>query len=125
MRKEWENKVLLSFMTTSPEKVRLLFSLFFPFLLLRKLGTEKILLIFGSKFVFLVTAQLKQSRGQPKSNGFSSPAMGTNATAPPPPPPPPPPKESFARRYKFLWPILLTVNLGVGGNFFFSPPPDN
>ncbi|KAK6911895.1 Helicase, C-terminal, partial [Dillenia turbinata] len=29
-------------------------------------------------------------------------------------PPPPPPKESFARRYKFLWPLLLTVNLAVG-----------
>ncbi|CAK7356847.1 unnamed protein product [Dovyalis caffra] len=37
------------------------------------------------------------------------------STAPPPPPPPPqPPKESFARRYKFLWPLLLTVNLAVG-----------
>lgn len=31
------------------------------------------------------------------------------------PPPPPPPKESFARRYKYMWPLLLTVNLAVGG----------
>ncbi|KAL0010109.1 hypothetical protein SO802_005217 [Lithocarpus litseifolius] len=30
-------------------------------------------------------------------------------------PPQPPPKESFARRYKFLWPTLLAVNLVVGG----------
>ncbi|GAB4842471.1 hypothetical protein Ancab_012445 [Ancistrocladus abbreviatus] len=28
---------------------------------------------------------------------------------------PEPPKESFARRYKFVWPLLLTVNLAVGG----------
>ncbi|KAL4194727.1 hypothetical protein AMTRI_Chr05g60920 [Amborella trichopoda] len=40
---------------------------------------------------------------------------------PPPPPPPPPPrvmdpsKQSFARRYKFVWPVLLTVNLALGG----------
>ncbi|KAF3958892.1 hypothetical protein CMV_016243 [Castanea mollissima] len=26
----------------------------------------------------------------------------------------PPPKESFARRYKFLWPMFLAVNLAVG-----------
>ncbi|CAH8392518.1 unnamed protein product [Eruca vesicaria subsp. sativa] len=34
------------------------------------------------------------------------------------PPPPLPPKESFARRYKFVWPLLLTVNLAVGGYLF-------
>ncbi|KAJ0249928.1 WAS/WASL-interacting family protein [Hirschfeldia incana] len=34
-------------------------------------------------------------------------------------PPPPPPKESFARRYKYMWPLLLTVNLAVGGYLFF------
>ncbi|XP_047314734.1 uncharacterized protein LOC124918731 [Impatiens glandulifera] len=34
------------------------------------------------------------------------------------PPPPPPPTESFARRYKFLWPLLLAVNLGVGVYLF-------
>ncbi|GAB4842466.1 hypothetical protein Ancab_012439 [Ancistrocladus abbreviatus] len=27
---------------------------------------------------------------------------------------PEPPKESFSRRYKFVWPLLLTVNLAVG-----------
>ncbi|XP_057455240.1 uncharacterized protein LOC130746578 [Lotus japonicus] len=58
-------------------------------------------------------AQLKQSKGQHK---FSSPpGMGTQTTAPPPPPPP---KESFARRYKYLWPMLLAVNLGVGAYLF-------
>ncbi|XP_016504636.1 uncharacterized protein LOC107822604 isoform X2 [Nicotiana tabacum] len=30
------------------------------------------------------------------------------------PPPPLPPKESFVRRYKFLWPMILAVNLSVG-----------
>jgi len=42
--------------------------------------------------------------------------MGSQSTAPPPPPQPP--KESFARRYKFLWPLILTVNLSVGGARF-------
>ncbi|GMH17611.1 hypothetical protein Nepgr_019452 [Nepenthes gracilis] len=32
--------------------------------------------------------------------------------------PPAPPRESFARRYKFLWPLLLTVNLAVGAYLF-------
>ncbi|KHN11291.1 hypothetical protein glysoja_023355 [Glycine soja] len=60
-------------------------------------------------------AQLKQFRGQQKSNGFSSPAaMAT------PPPPPPPPKEPFIRRYKFVWPVLLAVNLGVGAYLFMG-----
>jgi len=43
--------------------------------------------------------------------------MGTHGHAAAPPPPPPPPKVPFVRRYKFVWPILLAVNLGVGGNF--------
>ncbi|KAI3803369.1 hypothetical protein L1987_31520 [Smallanthus sonchifolius] len=32
--------------------------------------------------------------------------------------PPPPPKESFARRYKFLWPLLLAVNFSIGAYLF-------
>ncbi|KAK1258286.1 hypothetical protein QJS04_geneDACA017254 [Acorus gramineus] len=32
--------------------------------------------------------------------------------------PPPPPKESFARRFKFVWPVLLTVNLAIGAYLF-------
>lgn len=64
---------------------------------------------------FFVTAQLKQFRGQQKSNEFSSPpSMGTQTA---PPPPPPPPKEPFIKRYKFVWPMLLAVNFGIGGNF--------
>ncbi|KAI7754417.1 hypothetical protein M8C21_006830 [Ambrosia artemisiifolia] len=32
--------------------------------------------------------------------------------------PPTPPKESFARRYKFLWPLLLAVNFSIGAYLF-------
>ncbi|KAH9611274.1 hypothetical protein KSS87_008947 [Heliosperma pusillum] len=32
--------------------------------------------------------------------------------------PPEIPKESFAKRYKYLWPLLLTVNLAVGAYLF-------
>ena len=69
--------------------------------------------------IYKQTAQLKQFQEQhQKVKDFSSPsssAMGTQSSAPPPQPPPP--KESFARRYKFLWPMLLAVNLAVGGPF--------
>ncbi|KAK7851226.1 hypothetical protein CFP56_042714 [Quercus suber] len=30
-------------------------------------------------------------------------------------PPQPPPKESFTWRYKFLWPVLVAINLAIGG----------
>ncbi|XP_059645631.1 uncharacterized protein LOC132287137 [Cornus florida] len=61
-------------------------------------------------------AQLKQQ----KASSSSSSSMGTQppSRTTPPPPPPPPPKESFARRYKFIWPLLLTVNLAVGAYVF-------
>ncbi|KAK7255576.1 hypothetical protein RIF29_28989 [Crotalaria pallida] len=59
--------------------------------------------------------QLKQFRGQEKPSPMGAP---TTAPPPPPPPPPQPPKESFARRYKFIWPMLLTVNLGIGVYYF-------
>nr|XP_043625252.1 spastin [Erigeron canadensis] len=39
----------------------------------------------------------------------------------PPAPPtisPAPPKESFARRYKFMWPLLLAVNFSIGAYLF-------
>ncbi|CAN6457166.1 unnamed protein product [Victoria cruziana] len=29
------------------------------------------------------------------------------------------PKETFARRYKFVWPVILMVNLAVGVSIFF------
>ncbi|KAI3955236.1 hypothetical protein MKW98_020869 [Papaver atlanticum] len=79
----------------------------------------------------------KPKKSQLKKTMSSSPTGGPN---PPPPPPPsaaaggattaktastsgsysgfPPHKESFARRYKFVWPILLTVNLGIGAYLF-------
>ncbi|GKV36525.1 hypothetical protein SLEP1_g44647 [Rubroshorea leprosula] len=75
-------------------------------------------------------AQLKQFQEHVKGKDLSAPSsssaaaasytMGSQPSPPPPPPspppspPPPPPKESFARRYKFLWPLLLGVNLTVG-----------
>lgn len=72
---------------------------------------------------FLQTAHLKQfQEQQQKPKDFSSPSsssMGTQASAPPPQQPP---KESFARRYKFLWPMLLAVNLAVGGPFLSLIP---
>ncbi|KAJ0006756.1 hypothetical protein Pint_28858 [Pistacia integerrima] len=74
-------------------------------------------------------AQLKQFQEQQKGKVFASSTpiprpssssaaaasytMGSSSAVPPPPPP----KESFARRYKFLWPLLLTVNLAVGVAF--------
>lgn len=57
-----------------------------------------------------------QQQQQMKGGGSSASPAPTGA---PPPPPPPPPKESFARRYKFMWPLLLTVNLAVGGHSLF------
>ncbi|XP_043718625.1 uncharacterized protein LOC122666652 [Telopea speciosissima] len=59
-------------------------------------------------------AHLKQHN---KAKEYSSPpSMETPAA--PPPPPPEPPKVPFTRRYKFLWPLLLTVNLSVGAYLF-------
>ncbi|XP_028789785.1 uncharacterized protein LOC114745783, partial [Neltuma alba] len=64
--------------------------------------------------------QLKQAREQQKAKAFSSPmssssssAMGTQQQQQQPPPP----KESFVRRYKFVLPMILAVNLAVGGHF--------
>ncbi|XP_057504478.1 uncharacterized protein LOC130787986 isoform X1 [Actinidia eriantha] len=64
-------------------------------------------------------AQLKQREegSPPPPPPSSSSLMGT----PPPsktPPPSQPPRESFARRYKFVWPLLLTVNIAVGAYLF-------
>ncbi|KAK7835840.1 hypothetical protein CFP56_023043 [Quercus suber] len=71
-------------------------------------------------------SQLKQFREhQQKPNEFSSPsasassAMETQSSAPPPQPPP---KESLAWRYKFLWPMLLAVDVAVGSPFPFLIP---
>ncbi|XP_021294501.1 uncharacterized protein LOC110424277 [Herrania umbratica] len=70
-------------------------------------------------------AQLKQFQEQRKGKDLASTSSAAAAsytmgsqTAANPPPPPQPPKESFARRYKFLWPLLLAVNLSVGAYLF-------
>ncbi|KAG7025859.1 hypothetical protein SDJN02_12357, partial [Cucurbita argyrosperma subsp. argyrosperma] len=47
-----------------------------------------------------------------------APQVLTNMGSASSPPLPPPTKEPFARRYKFIWPMLLTVNLGVGAYLF-------
>ncbi|KAL3528632.1 hypothetical protein ACH5RR_007954 [Cinchona calisaya] len=64
-------------------------------------------------------AQLKQhnkhqQHHQPMS---SSTPPGTSSYAGSTPPPPPP-KESFIRRNKFIWPLLLAVNFTVGAYLF-------
>ncbi|KAE8696400.1 3-epi-6-deoxocathasterone 23-monooxygenase-like [Hibiscus syriacus] len=64
-------------------------------------------------------AQLKQFQQKVKDiPSTSSSAAVASYTMGPPPPPPQPPKESFARRYKFLWPLLLAVNFTVGAYLF-------
>ncbi|CAN0881608.1 hypothetical protein LINGRAHAP2_LOCUS14338 [Linum grandiflorum] len=78
-------------------------------------------------------AQLKQSEeGHPKLKNVSAPiatpppSSSASAAATykmgggsqPTTPPPQPPKESFARRYKFMWPLLLAVNFTVGAYLF-------
>ncbi|XVF74417.1 hypothetical protein PTKIN_Ptkin13bG0109000 [Pterospermum kingtungense] len=73
-------------------------------------------------------AQLKKFQEQQKGKDLASTSSGTAAsykmgsqtTSNLPPPPPQPPKESFARRYKFLWPLLLAVNLTVGAYLFMT-----
>ncbi|MBA0628021.1 hypothetical protein Godav_022805 [Gossypium davidsonii] len=68
------------------------------------------------------STQLKQFQQHQKGKEFPSTSSGaasyTMGQPPPPPPPPQPPKESFARRYKFLWPLLLAVNFTVGAYLF-------
>ncbi|KAK4267325.1 hypothetical protein QN277_024119 [Acacia crassicarpa] len=65
--------------------------------------------------------QLKQARDQQKEKAFSSPmssssssTMGTQQQQPPPPPP----KESFLRRYRFVVPMVLAINLAIGAYLF-------
>ncbi|KAA8541693.1 hypothetical protein F0562_022845 [Nyssa sinensis] len=68
-----------------------------------------------------LTKYQQQQQASPLPSSSSS-SMGTEPSSktPPPPPPPPPelPKESFARRYKFLWPLLLAVNFTIGAYLF-------
>ena len=84
-------------------------------------------LIVCALLLYKQTAQLKKfQEGHQKAKEFSTPSsssstMGTQSSSAPPPQPPPP-KESFARRYKFVWPMLLAVNLAVGGSFLSLIP---
>ncbi|KFK38697.1 hypothetical protein AALP_AA3G148300 [Arabis alpina] len=52
------------------------------------------------------------SSSTPAAKAAASYSMGGGGSVPPPP------KESFARRYKYVWPVLLTVNLAIGGYLF-------
>ncbi|XP_010501123.1 PREDICTED: uncharacterized protein LOC104778381 [Camelina sativa] len=76
-----------------------------------------------------IIAQLKHVEANFNNPTVHSPSSSTPSPAAkaaasysmggaPPPPPPPLPKESFARRYKYVWPVLLTVNLAIGGYLF-------
>ncbi|CAH1425468.1 unnamed protein product [Lactuca virosa] len=71
----------------------------------------------------------QQSHPSPLSSPSPSPSPVTSSSAPAMASqsttatsssrvPPPPPKESFARRYKFLWPLLLAVNFSIGAYLF-------
>lgn len=78
-----------------------------------------------------LTAHLKLLREEhPESSAFASASPAMSSSTPPGNPGgaplPQPPKESFARRYKFMWPLLLAVNFTAGGIFpsfffFFCP----
>lgn len=65
-----------------------------------------------------ITAQLKQkaSSTQTPSSSSSSMASSTSTAATKPAPPTPPAKEPFLRRYRFMLPMLLAVNLSIGGS---------
>ncbi|XP_058179274.1 uncharacterized protein LOC131298027 [Rhododendron vialii] len=66
-------------------------------------------------------SQLKPVSPSPQSSSSSSMAQPSSHT----PPPLEPPRESFARRYKFVWPLLLAVNLGVGAYLFMRTKKKN
>ncbi|OIT08735.1 PREDICTED: probable serine/threonine-protein kinase DDB_G0278665 [Nicotiana attenuata] len=71
-------------------------------------------------------AQLKQHQQQQVSSPLppapppssSSSSMASSASARSAAPPPQPPRESFVRRYKYLWPMLLAVNFSIGAYLF-------
>ncbi|KAL3375607.1 hypothetical protein AABB24_006862 [Solanum stoloniferum] len=64
-------------------------------------------------------AQLKQIQQQQASSPtpVSAPTV-PSSMARGAAPPPQPPKESFIRRYKYLWPMLLVVNFSIGAYLF-------
>ncbi|XP_076881212.1 uncharacterized protein LOC143529272 [Bidens hawaiensis] len=66
--------------------------------------------------------QQQQSRASPSPSpapvSSSSSMTNQSTTTTSSSSPPTPPKESFARRYRFLWPLLLAVNFSVGAYLF-------
>ncbi|KVH92958.1 hypothetical protein Ccrd_005008, partial [Cynara cardunculus var. scolymus] len=64
--------------------------------------------------------QQQQSRPSPSpvSSSSSMASQSTTVSSSSSSVPPAPPKESFARRYRFLWPLLLAVNFSVGAYLF-------
>ncbi|KZV58797.1 DEAD-box ATP-dependent RNA helicase 20 [Dorcoceras hygrometricum] len=67
--------------------------------------------------MFIILPSAAKLKPITPSTMAASSSTGT-ASVVPPPTPPPPPKESFARRYKFMWPLLLAVNFVVGAYLF-------
>ncbi|CAN4086930.1 unnamed protein product [Withania somnifera] len=65
-------------------------------------------------------AHLKQHQQQQTSSPTPAPpsSMSSSSMAGSAGPPPQPPKESFIRRYKYLWPMLLAVNFSIGAYLF-------
>ncbi|MCD7453823.1 hypothetical protein HAX54_022283 [Datura stramonium] len=68
-------------------------------------------------------AQLKQQQQQKASAPTPAPpssssSMASSTAAGSAAPPPQPPKESFIRRYKYIWPMLLAVNFSIGAYLF-------
>ncbi|XP_023548106.1 uncharacterized protein LOC111806841 isoform X1 [Cucurbita pepo subsp. pepo] len=60
----------------------------------------------------VMSASSSSSPAPPASSNTAATSSSSSSSLPQPP------KESFARRYKFLWPMLLTVNLAVGAYLF-------
>lgn len=63
-------------------------------------------------------AQLKQHKHQQNQASSSMASSNPPGSAAAAAAPPPPTKESFIRRNKFIWPLLLAVNFAVGAYLF-------
>ncbi|CAH9076873.1 unnamed protein product [Cuscuta europaea] len=63
----------------------------------------------------------KPNKAQQKRKAPLSMAPSMSTVSRPPPSTYRPLKESFARRYKFLWPMLLAVNFSIGACLLLMP----